>query len=150
MYLHAQILRIIRGRPFLRFSNLHNAISDWPTHPSLNLQICEKKKFKENLELSGSTYYFSPCNLHSRHFSTHPPTLICILCKLKKMYAKMDHPLQKYQDQQRLEGKSDWLRNDWEYDNDQPRRSQNFSLFDSAVNTNGEWQIEWCTTASCN
>ncbi len=34
----------------------------------------------------------SPYNLHSQHFSTHPRTPICILCKLEKPYAKMDHP----------------------------------------------------------
>ena len=57
-------------------------------------RIVLKQKFKEKFEFSRCAYYFSPCNLHSRHFSTHPPTLICISCKLEKPYAKMDHPLQ--------------------------------------------------------
>ncbi len=55
-------------------------------------KIVLKQEFKEKLKFTRCTYYFSPCNLHSRYFSTHPPTLICTLCKLEKPYAKMDRP----------------------------------------------------------
>ena len=37
--------------------------------------------------------FFFIFNLHNWHFQNHPPTLICTLCKLEKLYTKMDHPL---------------------------------------------------------
>ena len=55
-------------------------------------QNCCKTNIQTKIWVSRCTYYFSPCNLHSHHFSTHPATPICILCKLEKPYAKMDHP----------------------------------------------------------
>ena len=54
------------------------------------------QKIQRKIGVFRCTYYFSLCNLPSQPFSTHPPSPICMLCKLDKPCAKMDDPLDSY------------------------------------------------------
>ncbi len=63
----------------------------WSVNPTRGSDASKKKMTK--MTIFRCTYYFPQFNMHGRYFSTHPPTLICTLCKLEKPYTKMDHPL---------------------------------------------------------